>query len=261
MRENKNIKITINRRLLYLLIVYLLFIVFSPIIFAKITGWVSFDERSGVIGDTIGGITAPFINLLAAFLVFISFREQIRANKLLNKENRFNYITNFFNMVKEEVYENNLDQRFQVKHSYHIDNWIRLYYNRDRFLKNVEGSYSTEVDDGHKYPDDRVKDIINENVRNSIFNIVGQSSAIVKLIEEIKSSDLEEGVRSFYFHQIIKMVEYTNFALLYELFKDQLCKEIEILDVNNLGNYGLITANLKKLLDWDYLYFNQRSNH
>ncbi|MCA6381350.1 MAG: hypothetical protein IM610_16570 [Cytophagales bacterium] len=37
---------------------------------------------SGQIGDTIGGMTAPFIGLINAYLVFGAFKTQIRANEL-----------------------------------------------------------------------------------------------------------------------------------------------------------------------------------
>ena len=44
----------------------------------------AFDfSGSGQIGDTIGGITAPFFNLIAAILIFLSFREQTKANEYL----------------------------------------------------------------------------------------------------------------------------------------------------------------------------------
>ncbi|MBL6445667.1 hypothetical protein JMN32_05065 [Fulvivirga sp. 29W222] len=39
-------------------------------------------SNSGPIGDTIGGITAPIINLVGAILVYISFKAQIAANKV-----------------------------------------------------------------------------------------------------------------------------------------------------------------------------------
>lgn len=40
-------------------------------------------SETGPIGDTIGGITAPIIGFMSAILIYISFREQIRANELL----------------------------------------------------------------------------------------------------------------------------------------------------------------------------------
>jgi len=33
-------------------------------------------SNTGSIGDTIGGITAPIINLIGALLVYITFKEQ-----------------------------------------------------------------------------------------------------------------------------------------------------------------------------------------
>ncbi|WP_255078301.1 hypothetical protein [Lacihabitans sp. CCS-44] len=58
-----------------------------PIIFS-IRGCESlaFDANTGVIGDTIGGITAPFINFLGAILVYLALNEQIKANELIQNQ-------------------------------------------------------------------------------------------------------------------------------------------------------------------------------
>lgn len=37
---------------------------------------------SGQIGDTIGGLTSPIINLISALLIYFSFREQNKANEI-----------------------------------------------------------------------------------------------------------------------------------------------------------------------------------
>lgn len=37
-------------------------------------------SETGQIGDTIGGITAPFIGFIAGYLTFLAFHEQYRAN-------------------------------------------------------------------------------------------------------------------------------------------------------------------------------------
>jgi hypothetical protein len=47
--------------------------------------WIPFwgiAKDSGTIGDAIGGITAPFIGLFGALLVYYSFKEQVKANRL-----------------------------------------------------------------------------------------------------------------------------------------------------------------------------------
>jgi hypothetical protein len=38
--------------------------------------------NTGPIGDTIGGITAPIFNLISGVIIFYSFREQLRANRI-----------------------------------------------------------------------------------------------------------------------------------------------------------------------------------
>ena len=84
-----------------------------PVIFSQ------FDlTATGQIGDTIGGISAPLINLIGAYLVYISFKTQLQANKIqiqaLNDEkDRFNVDNIFqkqsahFNDIKSTL--NNLE--------------------------------------------------------------------------------------------------------------------------------------------------------
>ncbi|MEP5254760.1 MAG: hypothetical protein ABJQ39_06840 [Winogradskyella arenosi] len=47
-----------------------------------------FNDKTGVIGDTIGGITAPIVGLLGAYLVYLGFRQQIKTNHKQFKELR-----------------------------------------------------------------------------------------------------------------------------------------------------------------------------
>lgn len=43
-------------------------------------------SETGQIGDTIGGITAPFLNLIGAFLVFYALKAQVKANELVQDQ-------------------------------------------------------------------------------------------------------------------------------------------------------------------------------
>jgi hypothetical protein len=70
-----------NARLTLLIGIPILII--SPFI---ITGfsyfkWANFTN-TGQIGDTIGGITGPIINLISAILIYLSFRQQLLANEI-----------------------------------------------------------------------------------------------------------------------------------------------------------------------------------
>lgn len=57
----------------------------TPILFTQTWNIVDFSN-TGSIGDTIGGITAPFINILGAILVFLALKSQIRANISLQEQ-------------------------------------------------------------------------------------------------------------------------------------------------------------------------------
>lgn len=76
-----------------ILIIGIVIIALMPTVFTRNTWFKAFDfTETGQIGDTIGGITAPFVGILGAILVYISFNEQRKANKLqweaLNEERR-----------------------------------------------------------------------------------------------------------------------------------------------------------------------------
>lgn len=57
----------------------------TPILFTQPWGLMDFTN-TGTIGDTIGGITAPFINILGAILVFLALKSQIEANLSLQEQ-------------------------------------------------------------------------------------------------------------------------------------------------------------------------------
>lgn len=68
----------------YALFGALFLLVVSPWLFTRfhIFDWLVFSDKTGVIGDTIGGITAPFLNLAGAVLIYLSFSQQMEANKI-----------------------------------------------------------------------------------------------------------------------------------------------------------------------------------
>jgi hypothetical protein len=57
---------------------------------------------TGQIGDTIGGLTAPFINGLAAILVFIAFKEQIRANEIFKNQEKSRTILEQITLIQDD---------------------------------------------------------------------------------------------------------------------------------------------------------------
>lgn len=75
---------------------------FSPVLFSKINGFIFFNEKTGAIGDTIGGITTPFVNILAAFLIFFSFKEQVKSNKEQIENQNIDRFRNDYEEIKKE---------------------------------------------------------------------------------------------------------------------------------------------------------------
>lgn len=88
-----------------------IFGIFAPFIFTRSWGGISFGTPEGVIGDTIGGITAPFFNLLGSILVYVALRAQIDANKQINDQ--------FIKQEKDNTrrdFENTFFQMLQIHH-------------------------------------------------------------------------------------------------------------------------------------------------
>ena len=83
----------------WLLVIGGLVILFMPFILTSNSVYKGFNLTTyGQIGDTIGGITAPFLNLIGAFLVFYALKAQVKANELIqdqiDKDNEIKEIEN-----------------------------------------------------------------------------------------------------------------------------------------------------------------------
>ena len=68
----------------FVLIIGVVLVVAAPFIFTR-QGFISFQE-TGQIGDTIGGVTAPIINMIGAILVFFALQAQVEANRIIQKQ-------------------------------------------------------------------------------------------------------------------------------------------------------------------------------
>lgn len=76
----------ISKKEVFAFFVIVVFIFSLPALLTQIkVGIVDFSD-SGPVGDTIGGITTPFISLLGSILVYLAFKEQIKANKKIEDQ-------------------------------------------------------------------------------------------------------------------------------------------------------------------------------
>lgn len=87
----------------------LLFLIMLVVwIFPYFAIWGRYEiERIGSIGDFWGGITAPFIGLIAAILVYVTFREQVKANikfaEQFQVQSEFDYARVIFEELKSAI--------------------------------------------------------------------------------------------------------------------------------------------------------------
>lgn len=104
------------------LVLLVLFAFSAPYFFTQFSLGPSF-ANTGEIGDTIGGLTAPFINLAAGFLVYKSFTAQIQANldqrrnhdkqmRLIRKEQALSSLSYLFSEIESIINDN--ENRFQA---------------------------------------------------------------------------------------------------------------------------------------------------
>ena len=89
--------------------------IISPFIFinSAISDKFNFTE-TGSIGDTIGGITSPFVSIMGSLLVFFALKAQIDANKLIQKQfdeqkadeltrKKLLYMTEQINVIRKDI--------------------------------------------------------------------------------------------------------------------------------------------------------------
>lgn len=81
------------------LILIIIAISFMPILFTQ-DAWLDVSFlNTGNIGDTIGGITAPFVGIISIILLYITFQEQIKINKKQSNDNDFTKILGIQNQI------------------------------------------------------------------------------------------------------------------------------------------------------------------
>lgn len=118
MKGKDRTKVTLKNILFFvgviLIIIVFIYFVTEPRIFPRL----DFSE-TGSIGDTIGGLSAPIIGILGSYLVYVSFQEQLKANKIqrqaLDEEIKRNKEDKWYNQHQQKYDEiKNTLQNFQL---------------------------------------------------------------------------------------------------------------------------------------------------
>jgi hypothetical protein len=168
--------------------------IIAPIIATQKVFWKSFDfSETGQIGDTIGGITAPIVNIIGAILVFYALKAQIEANSLIQdqfdeqkeeelKRKKLAYITEQVNIIRADLndfiftYRNN-----NLRYNYSGADGIY------EFLKSIK-------DGGNHYED--YQEFLNKNPKiNELTNLL---KIIKNQIGIIKSEDISTTDKNYF---------------------------------------------------------------
>lgn len=109
MSIEEKVKDFIIAYLLIFILAYIIIVTLAPYILTRECTLFPDFTCTGTIGDTIGGITAPFIGFLAAILTFLAFKVQYNANERQKEQmaqqnknlsiERFEH--NFFNFLNQ----------------------------------------------------------------------------------------------------------------------------------------------------------------
>lgn len=117
-----------------LLALGILTIIFIPLLLTSSFFVNRFDlYYTGQIGDTIGGTTAPFMNLIGAGLVFLALRAQVKANELVQDQ-----IEEDREEREAENESKNLDQLYSYLTS--SINGFKFQSFHEDYLKNAENT-------------------------------------------------------------------------------------------------------------------------
>lgn len=106
-RKDKIDNLTVT--LLTVALSFVLFSMWAPKLFTQHSSSIVFNEETGQIGDTIGGIMNPFISMAAVIVTGMAFYAQYRANEMVRKQFELQKFENqFYEMLrlhKENVNE------------------------------------------------------------------------------------------------------------------------------------------------------------
>ena len=144
----------------WLLIIAIIAIACTPRLFTLPArwGWADFSA-TGDIGSTIGGITAPFVGLIGAILLYITFREQRKNNSLntllevkksVEKQieefdiqfedgNKISF-RNIREIISQKPPRNKMRKAELIRAAHHLSNIIELY----ELLDNIKRDFNSE---------------------------------------------------------------------------------------------------------------------
>lgn len=114
-------------------------IVVMPFVFTRI-GYITFDADTGVIGDTIGGITAPFLGFFGSVLVYLALKAQIDANdeikKQFEKQNNDQLFFRLIDGLNDRIINYSMN-KLELMKSVEVSSYSALYHIAEEFREEM----------------------------------------------------------------------------------------------------------------------------
>lgn len=150
------------------------------------------SETRGVTGDFLGGVASPFIGLFSAILVYLSFQQQIQANKIqmeaLKQESRWNTIRSTFNILRSEISDLILESPVDDRKTYH---GMQAF---EKFVKLL-----------HRLGSEALTN--NENVADTIYGVLFIMQKEIVGMGGLTEELLKESVDEFYIFYTLKLAK------------------------------------------------------
>lgn len=212
-----------------------------PFLFTRNLGLIDFS-KTGDIGDTIGGITAPIIGFLSAYLIYLSFKAQTEANiiqmKLYGQEKtklETELIDSLFNeMERTEV---SVDIKSSVKSIYDSFNTIYsqpfLPYRKRLTMIEIEKEFSSKKADLQKLKE-----------QFYIMNTIANKICSIDSSEALQKENLRYKFMTTYNVLYFELLDLITRTYSDELIKKELPEHIDDLIVNYCF---LLKSNIDKI--------------
>ncbi len=171
-----------KNRISICLLLGLIFLMFGTLyLFTRPCLIPSFDfSKTGEIGDTIGGITAPIINLVGAFLVYLSFKAQVNANEIQ------------YGLLKSQIENGRNDRNFEITYNLFSQiktDFLKLGYKEFKG-KNAINIYINELKGLSN--NEQITKHLNQNIRHEFNFILDEYKLIITRIKNVEMNDYEK---------------------------------------------------------------------
>ena len=149
----------------------------------------------GLTGDFLGGVASPFIGLVSAILVYLSFQQQIRANKIqmeaLKQESKRNNIRSTLNILRSEISDLILENPGDDHKTYH---GMQAF---EKFVELLHRSSSEAVAN-------------NENVADTIYSVLFIMQKEIAGMGGLTEELLKEFVDEFHIFYTLRLAKGLN---------------------------------------------------